>query len=570
MKRAIFATILVAATPSAAAPEDPFDEPAVRALEDELARTMQKLELTGSAKPYFVSFSMSMQQQVSVTASFGTVMNSQSVPKRTLDIDLRVGDQSFDNSNFGFDQKREIRLPVEPDYGAIRREVWLAVDRKYKHLLEVLERKRAVVAAEAPNPNEVGSLSKEPPTKILAVRAPVPLDLAKLEGLARRLSAVFRKNPEAAGGYVSIEAMDNRNVFLSSEGSRAAQSASLVRIEAVGHTYASDGMPIHDTVEFWAATVDQLPTEADMLAQVEKLSGELSALRKAPVVDDFAGPVLFRGIAAGQVVRILLSENLSGSLGMRPDRPGGTAWGDSELVGKLGQRILPVGISIVDDPTVQKVGKLPLLGATPFDEEGIPAQRVSLVESGTLKNFLMSRLPRKGFEHSNGHAASTQWAPTRAHPTHLIVSASTGLAANSLAQRAQATAAEAKVGYYYVVDKLVQRRFFDDERSAPDETLPRPVIMRRVYADGREELVRGGSFGPVSIRMLRDVIAGDVQTSYSYLGSGMPSRYTVLGGDSPGGFIATIVSPTLLLKDVDVRKPRNTKKRPPLIPRPNL
>jgi len=262
-----------------------------------------------------------------VHATLGALIHSQRTPVRSVDIELRVGDRTFDNSNFGSTHDRSITLPSEPDYGAIRRAIWLGVDAEYKRAIEVLERKRAVVKAEAPNPDEIGAMSVEPPHQD-RLRASGDVARAPADGdTGEEIIGGVSQQPDIEEGGAAIHAMAGSQIFLSTEGSRSMQSIGFIRFTITGNATASDGMPIKDAVQFWAPSFDQLPSEAEMIAAVEKLSLEISALKKAPIADDFNGPVVFRGLAAGQVIRILLSEQLGGTLGMRADRANGTTSG---------------------------------------------------------------------------------------------------------------------------------------------------------------------------------------------------------------------------------------------------
>lgn len=555
----------------AAAP--PTDPPAVRAMKDELARAMAKLELPGLGKPYYLAYELWDARSAHAIASFGALTASDASPRRMVDIDLRVGDYALDNSNYADSSERRttVTLDAEDDYDAARRDLWLATDRAYKTAGETLERKQAVMKQEASNPDEAPSFSKDAPGKVVEVAAIAESQLPQIEALAKKLSAVFRANPDAYTGTVRIYEEHGNRYLVTSEGAFEAEPFREVRVTVSASTQADDGMPLHDAIGFRAATVDQLPPEAEMIAQTAKLSAELSALRKAPIVDDYAGPVLFRGIAAGQLVRSLLAEEFSGTPAPKGDRPGVRSIGESELVGKVGQRILPVGVSIVDDPTLDKLGGQPLTGHYKFDEEGIAPQRVAVVENGIFKRFLMSRTPRKGFEHSTGHGRATPLSPARAHPANLIVTSTKGVADRDIAKRAQAAAKEQTLPFVLVVERLASlgEDDFDPSALSRDGSLVgKPAVIKRLYPDGHEELVRGAAFGTIALRTLKDMLAiGSSGVAYNYLATGFSRRFDALF-DAPVGVDVTIVCPPLLFRDLDVTKPHGAQKKPPIAPRP--
>jgi hypothetical protein len=519
----------------------PFDtDPTVRAMKDELQRSVDKLELASFGKPYLLAYALNETRQTTITASFGALVTSDVEPSRVVAIDLHVGDYALDNTNFGAgDRERIVTLPIEDDYDAVRRSLWLATDHAYKHAVETLEHKRAVLKAEAKNSDDVGSYSKEPPSHIVDDHPLAAVDRARLEALAKKLSAVFRANPDVHTGKVTVHAFTARQVFVSSEGSSSVQSGSAVRITVDCDAQADDGMPIHDWLTFYAETVDQLPPEAELLAQVDKLSKRVSALRVAPVVDDYAGPVVFDDVAAGQILHTLFVSDLAGTPAVKSDSPGSHD-DPNPLASKVGKRVLPLGTSVVDDPTIKRLGSVALAGENRFDDEGVPAQKVSLVDNGVFQRFLMSRVPRKGFEHSNGHGVGTASAP-RAHPLNVVLASTRGVSDPELRRRAFAAAKDQGLAYVLYVDRLV---------TVGGEYLPHPGIMRRVYLDGHEQLVRGGTFGELPMRALKDLLG---------IGNA-PTVYTVSG--------TSIASPPFAFRDIDVKKPTATHRKPPITPRP--
>jgi hypothetical protein len=404
------------------------------------------------------------------------------------------------------------------------------------------------------------------------------IDRARLEALAKKLSGVFRANRDIHTGTAAFSVLEGKQYFVSSEGSASMQSGAVLRLEVSCSAQADDGMPIRDGREWIVESLDQLPPEAALVAEVDKLSREVSALRTAPVVDDYAGPVLFTGVAPGQVLRALVAESFAGTPAPRSERPGGPAFGESELVGKVGERIFPAGVSIVDDPTVTRIGKAIVVGGGHFDEEGMPVQKVSLVENGVFKRFVMSRIPRKGFEHTNGHAASGPFSPVRAHPANLIMSSTAGVSDAEIRRRAIAAAAADNHHYVLVVERLETGHHAGDDFFDPmafmmggvggDDGLPPPAVIRRVYRDGHEELVRGARFGAVPLRSLKAMVAvGATPVVYSYLGSGMPSRYAMFSAGD-GGYYVSIVAPSLLFRDLDIKKPTGSHPSAPIAPRP--
>ncbi|MBI3457668.1 MAG: TldD/PmbA family protein [Candidatus Rokubacteria bacterium] len=75
--------------------------------------------------------------------------------------------------------------------------------------------------------------------------------------------------------------------------------------------------------------------------------------------------------------------------------------GTSFLVGRLGERLAPAAVTIVDDPLMPGG-----LGSRPFDGEGLPSHRTSLVDRGVLASYLLDTYSaRKLGLAATGHAA---------------------------------------------------------------------------------------------------------------------------------------------------------------------
>lgn len=550
------------------------DLPIVRAMKDEIARAMGSLQMPGLAKPYFISYSAWQLARYQTTATFGASVATYDTNQNSFDVDLRVGDYTFDNSNASDESYgRTGWLTEENDYDAYRRGLWLTTDRAYKSAVEALDRKKAVREQETKSPDEVGSFSKEPASNIIDMSEPAAIDRPMLDRLARTLSASFRNHKEIYDGSVAITAFSGRHFFASSEGSLSVQPGVMVRIVMTCSTQASDGMPLSSSSTIWVRSPKDLPGEAELVARASSLAKEVIALRAAPVVDGYAGPLLVTDVAAAQLLRVLLADHLVGTPPPKTDRPGGRSlFGESELVGKVGQRILPPGVMVIDDPKATHVDKKPLIGTGLFDEEGIPMQKVTLVENGRFKTFLMSRTPRKGFEHSNGHAFSSSMIGTRAHPANLILSSSKPVADKELRKRALKAAKDAGNDYVLVVEKFSMDLDRDDVDPSVfmggGSPMPKPAIIKRVYANGKEQLVRGAVLASLPLRALRDLIAiGTTRYVYSYLSSGVPARFALFS-NSTSGSLASIAAPALLFRDVDVKKPLGAQKRPPIVPRP--
>ena len=83
--------------------------------------------------------------------------------------------------------------------------------------------------------------------------------------------------------------------------------------------------------------------------------------------------------------------------------------------------VLPPFLSVVFDPTLRKRGETELMGYYQYDDEGVKARRVTVVDAGILKTFLLDRAPVRTFVQSNGHGrAEPGYAPV-SRQSNLIV-----------------------------------------------------------------------------------------------------------------------------------------------------
>ncbi len=370
-----------------------------RAMQDELGRSMADLRLGDEPRPYYLGYTIYDLDQATVNATLGAITASHAYRGRILRTDLRVGDPSFDNTNFEAGARVET-VPIEDDYAALRRELWLRTDEAYKAALETLARKRAAAegqAAASEDEAAVGDFSKEAPAHL---EVPFPTGAADPEALretARKLSSVLADFPEISSSRVSATYAIVRRRMSSSEGTFVDDSQRTVRIDVVAETQAPDGMKLHSFVPFTALTPAGLPPLAEMEKSVRAMAKELSAMRTAPVAASGAGAVLFEGLAAPQLVKLLLGDQVAGTPPPKTAQAGSDEGNDQgALATKLGQKVASAIVGAVDDPTLAAgPGKAPLFGGYKIDDEGVPAQRVPLIEHGVLKALLMSRTPRK-------------------------------------------------------------------------------------------------------------------------------------------------------------------------------
>jgi TldD protein len=582
--RVLQPTAVFLAIAALATAQKPVDDSILRAMHDELDRS-RSLRVVGlDEKPYFIEYSIEDVESFSVSATLGALVGASHNRMRVPQVAVRAGSYEFDNTNhvqstvFSGARYDSDQWPIDDDYNAFRHNLWLATDRAYKTALEAIARKRSSLRSAA-SPDKAPDFAKtEPAVSIQPLnRAAIDEPLWKKRTL--EISGEFAAYPEIFLSSVDANVYSANSYYANSEGSTQRVPETLIQFRAQAQAQAPDGMVIHDAATFQALTMEAMPSELDLRRGVVQAADNIRALLRAPIGEAYSGPVLFEGNAAAQLMAQILGDNLR--LARRPvsdpGRPSNIL--SSELESKVGSRILPDWISVVDDPTQKEWRGRPLLGFYQFDMEGVPPVPVQVVEKGVFKDFLHTRQPVNGFDKSNGRARlSGQFGARNAAESNLFISASETKPLAELKKQLMDLCKQRNKPYGMLVRKLdypssasiaeLQSIAAGMTRGGTARVVSPPILVYRVYADGREELVRGLRFRGLTARSMRDILAAsDDTTVFHFLNNGAP--FALIG---LGGFIAptTIVSPSLLFDEVEFERPQDELSKPPLVPPPPI
>jgi predicted Zn-dependent protease len=543
-----------------------------QAMEDELARSMKDLHMgEDEPRPYFIAYTISDMDQATTSATLGAVTAAHAYRGRLLRTEIRVGDANFDNTNFEGGANVEA-IPIEDDYAALRREIWLRSDESYKNAVETLARKRSAAAgqASADEDDGVGDFSPQTAAHVEVPFSASTADPGDLRETVRKLSLILASFPEIYGSHVTGTTAIVRRRLATSEGTWVDDNQRTVRIDVVADTQADDGMKLRSFVPFSAMDMAGLPPIAEMEKAVRAMAKELVASRQAPIATSGAGAVLFEGPAAAQIVKILLGDQLGGTPPPKTASAGSDDGGQqSVLASKLGQRVASPMLSLIDDPLLASApGKAAMFGSYRVDDEGVAAQRVSLIENGLLKSLLMSRTPRKEITRSNGHGRAPRFAGVRAHVGTLVLIGAKGQKRADLMTALDKIAKGGGITTYVVrllddgsipggdADDLAALFSFGGGSHGPPPI--RPLVVYRV-SHGKETLVRGVTLENLLPRSFKEVAAtGNEPVVYNYQDGG--------GGFS--GVPSTIITPALLFPDVDIRRQPGKHRKPPVYPSP--
>ena len=522
-------------------------------MQRELKRATASL-VKSDPSPYFLSYAVSDIDATVIVASNGSVVFSTSVVRRQGDVMTHVGSLALDNTH---NQSRESgivsgSLPLDNDTDAMARVLWQLTDRGYEQASAAFAKVKTSNVVQADEEDKSPDFSTETPLTHTDATQFRPFTGQKAwEERTRKVSAIFLKYPDVYSSIVYFTATADRSYLATSEGSALVRPSAMVRLVIQAAARADDGTELMRVESFQAATAEQLPSDAELEAKVAKMSGDLKDLRAAPSADPYAGPAMLSGRAAAVFFHEVLGHRLEGHR-QRDESEGQT------FTKKVNQLVLPAFLSVTDDPTMKELNGVKLAGYYDYDDEGVAAQRVIAVENGVLKNFLMSRMPIKNFTQSNGHGRRQPGLMATGRQGNLIVTSTNTVKDAELRQKFIEEIKKQGKPYGLYFDDI-QGGFTLTGRSSPQAFQVLPVMVYRVYADGRpDELVRGVDIVGTPLLSLNNImLTGDTLQVFN----------GVCGAES-GQVPVAAAAPAMLFSTIEVQKRRRGTDRPPILPPP--
>jgi hypothetical protein len=572
----LFVGAAAAGAQNAKSVDAPPGDVMIRAMRDELARSVQQLRLDTLPKPYFIAYRVTEGRSRNASARLGSLVRSdEGRGERLLQVEVRVGDYAFDNTNYfgaGFLPQAFVGIagiPQDDDYLALRRQLWLATDRAYKQALEALSQKRAALEGRM-RTDSVADFSKEPATNTNDdVPAPTATDRKPLEALVRELSATFRGSAEIYNSTVGVSESWSRVIYLNSEGTSFTRSRARASINASASTQAVDGTGQSLGYSAQAGSFDALPAKDSLLKSVRNLATRLTEQRHVPLADTYDGPVLFEGVAAAELFNSMIASKVVGT--RRPVTSaafagiGGQAGNDWEdLIGSL---VLPRWMSVVDDPTLRAVGDRPV-DYYKVDDDGVATHATTIIDHGVLKTLLTGRTPVMGVNHSTGNRFGFG-----ARPLHVIVTADSTLSDADVRAKLLALAAAQGRAYGVIVRELSggAASGADDplgllpQRGGGTGPVARGFRVVKVFADGHEESMRGAEIFGLTASSFKEIAAATrTRTVHEVTFASGGNPFTGGAGNGP----VTYQVPSFLFANVTIRKPRGTTPALPVVAPP--
>jgi predicted Zn-dependent protease len=513
-------------------------DPLLDAMLTELERSQAGLKMDQVQAPYYIEYRLSEVEGYTAEAAFGGLREDQKFHVRFLRAVVRVGDYKQD-SYYGEGTGAAEVMPLDNDPLALRHQIWLVTDQAYKSASEALTAKQAMLK----------QYNVDQPVDDFA-RAPVLQSigpLAKLEDspehwrkLLESVTGLYRKYPDIQSVEASVRFTAINEYFVNSEGTVTRQGHATYALTLSGSAQAPDGMRLERSPYYMVGKPEELPSDAEISADAAKMLDTIVRLRQAPIVEEeYRGPVVFYADAADDVFAGLVGSNV---LGRKP-QPGRPARTTGQYATSFKSKVLPEFLTVVDDPTMKEFQGHSLVGSYDVDSEGVKAAPVKVIDKGQLINYLVGREPIRDFPESNGHARAAFGAGPLPSTANLVVRAEKSSSLEELKKQMIEMCRNQGRPYGYYVETL-----------GPGMA---PRLLYRIWEkDGHEELVRGAVFNELDVRTLRNNLAA--------------AGNDPLVSNRPGGLPSSVISPSILFDELEVKRADASKDKLPEYPPPPL
>jgi predicted Zn-dependent protease len=314
---------------------------------------------------------------------------------------------------------------------------------------------------------------------------------------------------------------------------------------------APDGLLVPHYRSFYGATESELPDEKTLLAAARQVAEEIDKLRASPMMDPYNGPAILLPEAAGVFFHEALGHRLEGER-QNDNKEGAT------FKGQIGKPILPTFLTISDDPTLRRLGTMSLNGFYRYDDEGVMARPVTLVDRGVLRNYLKSRTPVTGSPSSNGHGRADATLDPIGRMGNTIVRSSRRVPYARLKQMLLAEIRRQRKDFGLIIADIsggqTNTTTYDFQAF---KGMPR-IVYKVDAGTGKETLVRGVEFVGTPIASLNRIIAS----------SDTEGVFNGFCGAESGYVPVSTVAPSVLISEIELQRTRRAMERPPILPAP--
>jgi TldD protein len=563
MRSGLAALVLLSALSRPAAADGDPRRVLLSAMRDELGRSLARLRLADYEKPYFIAYAVRDYDSYDITGKFGAIHHDGHTRNRHAYVEVRVGDYRLDNTSNEHDLAIDLDAPdaydpssdapLDDDPEAVRATLWLLTDQKYKQALGSYAKKRGRRATAVVEDEGLPSFSREKPSRAVEPAEPLRFDRDAVSARVRKAGVIFKSYPDLFDAEVKVGADRVTRYLTTSEGSELINERAIYSTHVSAATRAKDGMLIEHEKSFYGATPESLPDHAQLAASIAELARELRALRDAPVIDPYTGPAILMQQAAGVFFHEAVGHRLEGER-QNDEKEGRT------FKGQIGRRILPEFLSVYDDPTLRNAGapSVALNGYYHYDDEGVAARNVTLIESGILRDYIMSRTPITGSVHSNGHGRAEGTADPMGRMANLVVRSSKRVPEAQLKQMLLDEIRRQNKPFGLLIRDITGGST-NTTNYGFQAFKGQPRLVYRVDAKtGAETLVRGVEMVGTPLASINKIVAT----------SDTDGVFNGFCGAESGFVPVSTVAPAVLMTEIELQRSQRALERPPILPPP--
>lgn len=473
----------------------------LKAMHDELTRSMNELTLPNHDKPFFIQYGVRTMETQTVVASMGALYRSAGTKSRDKSVRVLVGDYEFNDESLDDDitsepEANEIELPLEDDYYGIRRAFWATTDNVYRSAAKHFARNQATLKDQKKPLSEIPHRRFAPAEAVQLIEpiSRTTVDVAQWEELCRSLSERFNELKEVNNSAVAFNFIQGEDYIVNSEGTHIRKPFSLAMFVISVQGRTESGENILEMYAKQASTPDRLPSPDSLKAQVANMITKIKSAGSIPAwKETYTGPVLFIGPNSGE---LLMSHILYGREGLTDDNNipslrGYQVEAGNKMESKIGRQLFSERMTLKLTPGLRTFNGTELLGAYDVDDEGVvPPDVFVVVEKGVLKNLPNDRTLTSDTQKPEG------------------------------------------------LDYAVIVRSQGSGRMGPN------VAYKVSLKDGKEEVYRGANVEGLSIRTIRKIAGTSTEKSVNNM-SGM------------GGSITSVIAPEgILFEELDITEAR--------------
>lgn len=554
----------------------------LKALKTELKRSMDSLYIENLPKPYFIEYSLKVSKVYRANSFLGSIVDSNTTKKATINVKVRVGDYKLDNSNFldfslsfffgGSEEGSSTRsVPIDFDYHSLRREVWLATDFAYKSSAKTYSKKIAVLKNRIIKDTTADFAYAKPFKYIDTLFISPEIDFPDICSNLKSLSNIYRDYPLINNSIVSFEYIQDVVYYVNSEGGEYIKPVFFAGFETAGSLQAPDGMPLNNFYSVYANTPNELPSFDSLQKAIKKVCKNLIELRNSKILEDsYSGPILFTGQAACEIFAQIFLPNLVAQRALLSEQGSQQLSRYNAFQTKIGGRVLPDFMSVFSVPLKREFSNIPLIGHFKVDDEGTPAVNLTLVENGYLKTLLSNRTPTKRILTSNGN--DRNGSPMFSN-IEIVSNSKFSKSYKELKQKLIQLCKQRELPYGIIVTKVMNQNIYAtvfpqispvEFKFSGEQNLVNVVEAYKVYPDGHEELIRGSELKGITPQSFKDIIlVGNKMYLLNLLAPSVTSSF------SSGGYVgASILAPDLLFEDAEIRPMDFDFPKPPYLENP--